>query len=258
MNRNSKLKYILLISLLCIFPLKAQYDFKQFGEESWEMLKSPVNWNEDDLLKFGAISLGTAALMQFDDDIREFALDNSEYQQSIPAEFGRIWGEPLTSSAFALGFSLLGHIQDNSANKRLAFELAESTAGTISVIGLIKFTFGRARPLTGLDQYNFDPYSFKGYDYMSFASGHTALGFSLSTVLADNINNDLGKYLIYVPAVMTAASRIYQNHHWLSDVFFGAFTGYFIAKFFVDKHKDEQKPLEHNSYSPIFSLSLGL
>jgi membrane-associated phospholipid phosphatase len=39
---------------------------------------------------------------------------------------------------------------------------------------------------------------------------------------------------------MTAFSRMYENHHWLSDTFAGAFIGYWMGTYFTNLHNKQQ------------------
>ena len=78
---------------------------------------------------------------------------------------------------------------------------------------------------------------------------------NLSTLLAANTNNNYLKALAFVPALLTASSRMYQNHHWASDVFLGAAIGYFTGKFITDLHKQNEVDPRINN-TPLISLSL--
>lgn len=230
----------------------------QFATEGKELLKAPTNWDSDDLIKFGSILGTTIFLMQFDEDVRELALENNQYSQSIPSELSRTWGEPYFTGTAALLFAAHGFIADNHKHKKIGFEILQSGFYTTAITGVLKYSFGRARPLTGLDAFTYKPFSFRGNEYVSFNSGHTALAFSLSTVLASNTESDLGKILLYAPAVMTAASRVYQNHHWTSDVFFGACVGYFVGRFLYKQHEANEKYKKVSPPKPLISLSFPI
>ena len=46
------------------------------------------------------------------------------------------------------------------------------------------------------------------------------------------------KWLAYLPAVLTAFSRVYQDDHWTSDVFLGAAIGYFVGTWVHNQHDE--------------------
>lgn len=257
----NKFLLIVLLNIISLsFQVNAQNNFGlQTGFKDAEaLLKSPTTWQLKESLTFLGISGLTYAAMYLDDDIQKFALDNSEYKNSIPAEFGRIWGEPWFTGAIGASLYLHGLAVDNSANKNLAFEIGESALFTGVLTLLIKYSFGRTRPRITSDQFLFSPFSFKNDDYVSFSSGHTALAFSLSTVLAKNTDETLLKVVFYLPAALTAMSRIYQNHHWFSDVIFGGVLGYSVAKFIVSKHKSENEklPEQPNPSYQLFNFTI--
>ena len=65
----------------------------------------------------------------------------------------------------------------------------------------------------------------------SFPSMHAALAFSLLPILAKYLPKQ--KYFWIVFAFLVAFSRIYFGFHFLSDVVFGAFAGYFIGNYLL-------------------------
>jgi membrane-associated phospholipid phosphatase len=78
-----------------------------------------------------------------------------------------------------------------------------------------KIISGRARPFTGEGAYTFQP--FPGVDrYKSLPSGHASLAFALFTPFAETYSR-----WIYLVPVSVAAGRVYQDKHWMSDVFLG-------------------------------------
>ena len=65
----------------------------------------------------------------------------------------------------------------------------------------------------------------------SFASGHTAIAFSIATVFASQYNHTpVIPILSYTAATMVGLSRLTENKHWSSDVFVGALAGYLCGK----------------------------
>ncbi len=232
-----------------------KYDLKQFGNETSDFLKQPGKWNGEDLLTLGIILGGTFGLMHIDDDVRAHILENGNHLGKLHWEFGRYWGEPVTSVALSTLFILHGALNDNTANKKLGFEIGQSFAYTVGTIGVFKNLLSRARPCMGTDPFTFKPITFSD-DYWSLPSGHTGLAFSLSTVLSGNIKSDFMKGAVYIPAIITAVSRVYYNRHWTSDVFLGACAGYFIGKFVTDLHKEEEEGIF--SHKPVLSFSIPM
>jgi len=259
----NSLKYI---SVLFIYILAFQdhfgqykYNFNTFSDDFNEIIKQPSNWDSGDLLIFAGAAGLTYGSTFIDSLVRESVLRNAQYQYSIPVEFGRIWGEPWATLLMGGAFYIHGMAADNSANKKIGFEIGESAFYTSVITLLLKFSFGRERPRENNDPFSFSPFSFKGDNFMSLSSGHTALAFSLSTILAENTNNDYLKIAFYLPAFLTAFSRVYQNHHWTSDVLLGGIIGYTIAEYVSGLHKPKSDDdlMERMKPFPIFNYRIS-
>jgi membrane-associated phospholipid phosphatase len=88
-------------------------------------------------------------------------------------------------------------------------------------------------------------------------SGHSTVAFILSTVLSRNVDSPVLKVIACLPAVLTFASRVYQDQHWTSDTFVGAAIGYFVATWVVDQHENKKSLLEITSTFP-FTVRIAL
>lgn len=218
-----------------------QLNFRQFTTETELLLKQPSKWKSRDWSLLGLTAASSILLMQFDENIRDEVLLNRENVNNILVEFGRIWGEPYNTALISGVNALTGIAYNDYMNKKVAFEIIQSALYTGLITQLLKVTFGRSRPYKNEGSFNFSPINFSGDDEWSFPSGHTSLGFSLSTVLSENSKNKFMKVLYYVPALLTAYSRVYQDKHWVSDVLIGAVLGYAIGKWTVKIHDENDQ-----------------
>jgi hypothetical protein len=235
-----------------------KYDFNNFIDESVDFTLEPCNWDGEDWIKLSSLGISTLGAMHFDENIRGYLRDNDDYQYSLPVEIGRLYGEPLTSLLLSAGFYIHGNSNNITSNRKLGYEIGQSFLYTGVVTLFTKYAFGRARPYNDKGSTIYNPFSFRGNDFMSLISGHTSLAFSLSTVISKNLDQDIWRYSVYLPAVLTAFSRVYQDHHWFSDVAAGALTGYFIAEYVSKIHKPAMDNSEKKSPTPLFSISLPL
>lgn len=233
--------YLIIISTSDIYFSQNYYNFKQFGNEAVEFIKQPSAWKIEDWGKLGLISLSTILTMNVDEPVRDEILKDREYYNSIPIEFGRIWGEPYTSVSIAGLFALSGVLNKNSINKKIGFEVFESLLFSGTVTQFSKMILGRARPYNNEGAFSYHPLNFTKDKYWAHPSGHTTLAFSLSTILSKNSKSDLIKAIVYIPACLTAFSRVYQDYHWTSDVLLGAFIGYFVAEWVYNIHENKNK-----------------
>jgi hypothetical protein len=249
-----KIFFIIFLVNLSVSILQAQnkYDLKQLGDEAIKLIERPIKWNGAEYLLLGAIFGGTYGLMHIDEDVRDLMRADTSWRGSIPLEIGRYWGEPLPALVAGAGLLLQGIINKNTANKKLGFEITQSMIYSGTVNGMIKIVLGRARPFTNADAFTFLP-------MQSINDDDLSLAFSLSTVLAQNTQNNLLKTAAYIPAFVTAFSRVNYDKHWVSDVFLGAFTGYFIAKYVTGLHDRNSKYEQVGLPAmPIISLNVLL
>jgi len=256
LNKHS----VLLLFILFLFSSNRitsqfQYNFNTLTNDFETLIKQPSNWDKNDWLTLLGVAGLTYGTMYIDAFVREKVLENHNYKNTIPVEFGKIWGEPWTTLAIGGGFYIHGSATNNTANKKLGFEIGESALFTSLITLILKFSFGRERPRENSDPFSFYPFSFKNDNFTSINSGHTALAFSLSTVLAKNTSNDYLKVALFVPAFMTAFSRVYQNHHWTSDVLLGGIIGYTVAEFVTRLHKSKSSG-QNGEIPPMAPINL--
>jgi len=111
--------------------------------------------------------------------------------------------------------------------------------------GILKFSFGRARPDQDRKGF-FGP----GFKYDSFPSGHTSAAFSLATVLGERYRKMKGFF--YTVATLIGLSRVALRRHYPSDVLVGALIGYFAGKQILNESNSKR------SNFTIFPTSRGL
>lgn len=213
----------------------------KFGKDFKKTLFSPKDWNDKDFLTFSAV-LGTGVLLySFDQEIHDWIKDQrssaSDDVSEVLSNFGH--GVFLTGLIAALYAS--GELSDNNSLRKTALLSLESfvTSGVI-VIGL-KFIGGRARPKTGESKDTFHFFSTKS-SYNSFPSGHATSAFAVATTIADQSENAFIDISAYSLAALAALSRVHDNKHWFSDVFFGSAIGYFVAKKICSLNRSQNSP----------------
>ena len=114
------------------------------------------------------------------------------------------------------------------------------------IVGVVKGIAGRARPEVSIkNERNFvlNRGFKKGNDlYRSFPSGHSAMGFAAAAAVTSETSKWWPQATWYIAPVMyggatlIAASRMYNNKHWASDVVMGAAIGTFAGTKVVKYH----------------------
>jgi len=119
-----------------------------------------------------------------------------------------------------------GLISHNDKVTHAGLRLAFSAALAGGLAEGVKLGTGRERPFQSTSAWDFDP----GHLDSSFPSGHTTLAFAMAASLSDDIHRTWATVGLYGLATGVAVSRVYQQEHWVSDVFGGAALGITSAK----------------------------
>lgn len=267
LNGVNPLKILIVVLLFGVLDLSAQdtlihpanhkYNFSEFRHETGLLFKSPVKWNGNDWIKFGATAIITYGIMFADEDVRRASLDNPKYAKSVPMEIGKQWGGFVVVPVSAVLLYSHGLLARNPTTKKLGFEIAQAALYSETISFITKGCVGRSRPFTDKGAKDYKPFTFFDSPHNSFPAGHIDAAFALSTVLARNTNSAWLKVLVYIPAGLSVVSRIYQDEHWASDVFPGAVLGYFVATWVTSHHEETISRVQLSSLYP-FGLTISL
>ena len=126
----------------------------------------------------------------------------------------------LFSYAVILPLIFVFYVLKSDEKRFLLFISALSTGFSVFVL---KHIVGRIRPLYGTNVFLSSGYS--------FPSGHTAGAFVLASVLSHYYPKK--KPVFYAIAFFVGFFRIYSGSHYILDVVFGGFLGWFIGKLFI-------------------------
>jgi membrane-associated phospholipid phosphatase len=154
----------------------------------------------------GGLALGAHA---FDKTLNTRLLNPSGLATAIFAP-GTYLGDTPEQLAFSIGTWLLGRATHKPRMAHLGMDLLRAQALTVIMVEPLKLATHRERP--------------DGSNYQSFPSGHAAITFAAATVIERHLGwkHSVAAYAI---ASYVAASRLFDNKHYLSDVVFGAAVG---------------------------------
>ncbi len=162
---------------------------------------------------------------------------NSPFYDAIFG-FGRWYGNGNPTLYLFAGLYLIGLILKKYKLRETGLLILESYVFSGLITLIMKSAFGRFRPYTNKGDFAFYGWNWANNDMFSYVSGHAAVSFALSTILASTTENYYLKTFYYTLAVVTCVSRIYHNQHWLSDVVTGAISAYVISRVLVAIHKE--------------------
>ncbi len=138
-------------------------------------------------------------------------------------------------------FYLYGMLASHHRAKKVGFIAVKTVLVTAIVNYAFKNLFHRHRPyqleeqvksgaINAVTQYGWDGPIAKP-SFNSFPSGHTMSAFAMATIFATEYKEYKWVPIVsYSLAGLTGLSRINDNRHWGSDVFFGAVIGWGMAK----------------------------
>lgn len=183
-------------------------------------------YREQTLYYLAGAAGGTLALMQADENLRTTVLRNTSPSADRYFNYANEYGHTFTAICLTGGIYASGLILDEPELRTTGRYLGESLLLSGILVTGMKCAFGRSRPYLNRGAYDFQWFEVSN-DHISLPSGHSAVAFTVSTVLSMRINRWWASSLLYVAAASTSYARMYKDQHWLSDVALGAGIGIF-------------------------------
>ncbi len=214
-------------------PVELNRDYiRGYFTDTRDIMLSPIHWTGTQW-KAAALTLGVAAaLFSVDGEVRDEVQENRSSGGDDLSRAARSFGE-VEYALPALGaFYLYGRFGEDAKAAETALLSLESIAVSGFISGAVKVLAHRDRPNTGhsSDIWHGPGLSTSDSD-LSFPSRHSATVFSAAAVIATEYSGN--RYIppaAYGIATLSALSRVNDDEHWLSDVFFGSAVGYFTAR----------------------------
>lgn len=144
----------------------------------------------------------------------------------------------VTGSTLSMGIGpalwLLGRARGDSGTAVMGLRTTESVIVGGVAVSAIKMIAGRTRPYASADHSptHWDLFGWRSDSAKSFASGHTTVAAAAAVALAAEWRRQglrgwktVAPPMAYALATLTAASRVRDRQHWMSDVVSGAALG---------------------------------
>jgi hypothetical protein len=223
------------------------------GSDFGKMLNAPRRVGSKEWIETGAIVGGTALLFSLDESARSLSLRNQSQLGDRLASIGNGYGGEVYP-VIIMGSLYAGGLALRNGDIRLTgLTVFESVAFAGIVTTVLKSVFGRSRPYVEEGSTRFRGLQFQT-ETTSLPSGHSTVAFAVSSALSGRINNAWASAGLYSLAALTAASRVYGDQHWCSDVFLGAAIGTAVGMSVVHLHDDRKE----NSSIRILPMFHGL
>ena len=226
---------------------------QNFGYDLGNMAKSmgyaytrPVFWKKEQLLTLGYVAAGTGALYIIDDNVDDWA---NGWRNDVPrwiTNYGNDIGSPNKNFALTGAVYLTGLFTKNPKLRRTGVLLISSAAASGFLQQVSKRIIGRARPRANVGKDVFDPLHIgRVFNYDSFPSGHTMLGFTNAYAIAKHFESPWVKAGLYTIGSIPGIARIIDRFHWISDVAFSTVISIFIVEA-IDKFLDTKYDQKYN------------
>jgi membrane-associated phospholipid phosphatase len=201
--------------------------------DTWSVLKAPAGWGRDDAELLSAVFGVGAALFFFDEEIDRMVQDGRDRRGPSALEEVGEFLEPLgnvgaPTVAMTVGWAVSGALGQDGISLVLQ-EIV--TAQLISTVTrhVARHVIGRSRPRDGVGAY-----TFQFGEGTSFPSGHAATITQLAWILSRHVDNPWIEGAMWAGAGSVMYQRLTSGAHWASDIWFGAFWGWGIAKVVVE------------------------
>lgn len=198
-------------------PLAGQVIPTEAGGEASE---EPPSWPRDLALFAGVLGLDPS----LKGAARQLRRSGSVDHGAKIAKFFGNWQSVVP--VFAGGSALMGLATEGGTGlKKTVAMLGGVLAGSMANEGLNQ-AFGRRRPSEHLGAFRFDPF----HGHASFPSGHAAFTFSMAASVDAVTEHWFPATVAYTLAGATAASRVHDGDHWVSDVIVGSVVGATVSR----------------------------
>jgi membrane-associated phospholipid phosphatase len=206
--------------------------------DTWSVLKAPANMSSDDARTLvGIVGVG-AALFAFDEQIDRMVQDGRD--RPIPKAIEDVgeFLEPLgnvgaPTVVMTVGWAVAGATGQSKASLILQELVTAELIGT-ATRHVARYAVGRSRPR---DEEG--AYAFRFGGGTSFPSGHASTITQVAWILSHHLENPWIRGAIWTGAGTVMYQRLTSGAHWASDVWFGAFWGWGIAKVVVAAREAE-------------------
>ncbi|HLF15799.1 MAG TPA: phosphatase PAP2 family protein, partial [Bacteroidota bacterium] len=123
---------------------------------------------------------------------------------------------------------------------------------------ILQYGLGRSRPYSGDGPWKYNFFE-RSNEKQSLPSGHSAVAFAISTVLAKRIGRLWASVPLYTMAGLTALSLGWTGQHWPSDLLIGAAIGYLAGSYVVSREEErsESGGLTQSGSEDRFTARIG-
>ena len=220
--------------------------FKSILTDARDIVISPYRWNKYQWIAASGVVVLAGVFYTQDANIQKVVQKNQSPFWDNASKYGleRLGSGLYSLPALGVMYGIGALVKDDKA-RYTALKGVEAYILGFLADNLMKQLTNRSRPYqtTPVNPNIWDgPFTLKINS--SFPSGHSTNIFAVATVVATSYSKTIWvPILCYSLAGLTAASRVYQNDHWFSDIFIGSALGFAIGRTIMNNHIKKLKVL---------------
>lgn len=227
-----------------------KYDLTSMGRGFVHTYASPLHWEKQDYLIFGATVVGTGILFATDEQTNKYFVKQGEDIPEGIKDFGFRFGKPLFNYGLTGSIYAFGLLTNNEKVRYTGVLMITSASVGGLLQQVLKTAAGRARPSTDLGPYHFEPFN-GAAAFGSFPSGHTVLAVTTMYSISKQFKSPWIKAGCFVVGSITPLSRLWADAHWASDVLLSTVMSVAIVES-VDSYlkKEKRYKLNPEAFTP--------
>lgn len=225
------------------------YDVRTAVGDALAYFTSPLTFTKRERLYTAGVIGGTAWLMSIDEALNRSIADVPQDFLRKPLEWAGKYGNLRPAQYASAGLYLSGLLVGSEEIRVTGRLMGEGLIFSGIPVILLQYTLGRGRPGAGggAGKYHFFEWS---NEKQSFPSGHTAVAFTISTVLSERLKRTWISVPLYTVAAMSGYSLLRRNQHWTSDVVIGALFGYLGGRYAVAREDERRARATEGASAP--------
>ena len=205
---------------------------KTIGRDQWHIIQSPFKVGN---LKWSMLFIGaTGALIATDEGVLQ-QVQPQWHDTSINVSNAMVY----STAAAAGGILVTGLVTHSDHAIETGVRSAEAAVNSAILYAALKAITARQRPYMGNGEGKF----FSGnWSNGSFPSGHSAMAWTLASVIAHEYPSWPVRILMYGLATTASTARVTGGVHFPSDVVAGGVMGYLIGDYAASKPSKKKAP----------------
>ena len=173
--------------------------------------------------------VATAVALVLDEPVQRFVATHRSHDADRVANAVDPLGEARYLVPTLAASTIIPYVAGNHALARSALRVGLGYAAADIAGGILRVAIARHRPDSTGDAWRFRPLRPQG-EWGSMPSAHVTHAFSIAAGIAEVSGRPWAASVAYGLATLVAASRVYQQRHWTSDVLVGATVAVSIAR----------------------------